>query len=392
MTIHTLIKKQLMGTISPEEEQLLEEWIAHHPDEKGKYEQLLDNTQLADRYMQYEKVDAEKAWERLRTRIQAEQQEQPVPEETQTYHLTILRAPVMLRIAAVIVLLIVGGTFWYHRSYTHTTPPVITEQVQRAMLQSRESGMQGAEVINARTGHQEIISQEQLASYHVDDNFVEQLTNATRITTYHNKEYWTTLNDGTLVHLNYNSRLIYPEKFGDRRDVILEGEAYFMVAKDKHRQFVVHTPQGDITVYGTEFYVKTDTGKTIGDSHGQRMEVVLLKGSISFTPVDGKELPMQPGQQLCVADKQLTIRYVDTAPYTAWNEGKFLFEAWSLERVMNVLSHWYDIEVQFASDDLKDKQIDGYFDRYDTIDSILESIETVLGVKITKRDRYITIN
>lgn len=59
---------------------------------------------------------------------------------------------------------------------------------------------------------------------------------------------------------------------------------------------------------------------------------------------------------------------------------------------MNVLSHWYDIEVQFASDDLKDKQIDGYFDRYDTIDSILESIETVLGVKITKRDRYITIN
>lgn len=392
MTIHTLIKKQLMGTISPEEEQFLEEWIAHHPDEKGKYEQLLDNTQLAERYMQYEKVDAEKAWERLRTRIQAEQQEQPVHEEAQAYHLTILRAPVMLRIAAVIVLLIVGGTFWYHRSYTHTTPPIITEQVQRAMLQSRESGMQGAEIVNVRTGHQEIISQEQLASYHVDDDFLEQLTNATRITTYHNKEYWTTLNDGTLVHLNYNSRLIYPEKFGDRRDVILEGEAYFMVAKDKHRQFVVHTPQGDITVYGTEFYVKTDTSKAIGDSHGQRMEVVLLKGSISFTPVDGKELPMQPGQQLCVADKQLTIRYVDTAPYIAWNEGKFLFEAWSLERVMNVLSHWYDIEVQFASDDLKDKQIDGYFSRYDTIDSILESIETVLGVKITKRDRYITIN
>ncbi|MBR0523363.1 MAG: DUF4974 domain-containing protein, partial [Prevotella sp.] len=67
-------------------------------------------------------------------------------------------------------------------------------------------------------------------------------------------------------------------------------------------------------------------------------------------------------------------------------------EAWPLERVMNVLSHWYDIDVQYASESLKDKQIDGYFDRYDNIESILESLETVLGVRITKRGNHITIN
>lgn len=390
MEIHTLIRKQLMGTISPEEERRLKEWIDNHPNEKEKYEQLLDNTQLAERYMQYEQIDSEKAWEQLKSRIKAEQ-EMSADQDDKDYHLTVFRAPVFLRIAAAIALLIVGGAFWYHRSYTHITPPVITEQVQRAMLQSRESGMQGAEIVNTKTNHQEIISQEQLALYHVDDDFVELLSEAKRVTTYHNKEYWTTLDDGTLVHLNYNSRLIYPEKFGDRRDVILEGEAYFMVAKDKSRRFVVHTPQGDIKVYGTEFYVKT-TNNEIAGLQKESTVVVLLSGSISFTPYNGKELLMQPGQQLSIANEQQTLRNVDLAPYIAWNEGKFLFEAWPLERVMSVLSHWYDIDVQFASEELKNKQIDGYFDRYDTIDAILESIETVLGVKITKKERIITIN
>ncbi len=393
-SVHTLIKKQLMGTISPEEELFLRKWFDSHPQEKDKYERLLDNTLLAERYMQYAQVDVDKAWEQLNARIHEGRNERKhsLLENKKTGFFHVIHHPAFLRIAAVVILLMVGGAFLYHREYSKVAPPVITENIQTAMLQSIESGHHDADIVTSKAIGDNLISQEELALYHVDDNFVEQLTKATRITTRHNKEYWTTLSDGTLVHLNYNSRLIYPEKFGDRRDVILEGEAYFMVANDKRRQFVVHTPHGDITVYGTEFYVKTNSNKDVGGLQEESMEVVLLKGSISFTPVDGKELPMQPGQQLCVADKQLTIRYVDTAPYIAWNEGKFLFEAWSLERVMNVLSHWYDIDVHFASEQMKDKQIDGYFGRYDSIDSILESIETVLGVKITKRERNITIN
>lgn len=391
-SIHTLITKRLMGTISTEEKEYLQEWIDNHPGEKAKYEKLLNSTVLAERYMQYTQVDADKAWEKLQAQIHEHTEtEENLSSTKRTSIIHLLRHPAFLRIAAVVALLIVGGAFLYHREYIKVTPPVITENVQTAMLQSKESGHHDAEIITSKTANKDLISQEDLALYHVDDNFVEQLTAATRITTYHNKEYWTQLSDGTLVHLNYNSRLIYPEKFGDRRDVILEGEAYFMVAKNKHKKFVVHTPQGDITVHGTEFYVNTHASKIIGTDE-ESTEVVLMEGNISFTPIDGKDLPMQPSQQLCVANKQLTIRYIDTAPYIAWNEGKFLFEAWPLERVMNVLSHWYDIDVQYASESLKDKQIDGYFDRYDNIESILESLETVLGVRITKRGNHITIN
>lgn len=93
------------------------------------------------------------------------------------------------------------------------------------------------------------------------DETVEQLLEARRITTYQDKEYWLTLDDGTLVHLNYNTRMVCPERFIDgTRDVILDGEAYFMVAHDSRHPFVVHTPQGDIRVYGTEFNVSTRDG------------------------------------------------------------------------------------------------------------------------------------
>ena len=101
---------------------------------------------------------------------------------------------------------------------------------------------------------------------------------------------------------------------------------------------------------------------------------------------------LQPGQELLAANGQHTIGKVDTAPYVAWNEGKFLFQAWPLERVMNVLSRWYGLQVQFGSEGLCKKQLDGYFSRYDGIDSILESIETVLGVDIKKDQNTIIIN
>ena len=78
------------------------------------------------------------------------------------------------------------------------------------------------------------------------------------LVTHHDKEFWMVLDDGIHVHLNYNSSLSYPIHFkGKERRVVLEGEAYFFVAKDDSHPFVVTTPYGDIRDYGTEFCVNT---------------------------------------------------------------------------------------------------------------------------------------
>lgn len=86
----------------------------------------------------------------------------------------------------------------------------------------------------------------------------EEITEGSLVTK-KDKEFWMVLDDGTYVHLNYNTTLIYPNHFvGSERKVKLKGEAYFIVANDsKKRPFIVETANGDVHDYGTEFNVNT---------------------------------------------------------------------------------------------------------------------------------------
>ena len=260
--IITLILKHTLQIISESEQQELDLWRQADARHETVFEYLSEPENLEKEYRFRKEIDAEQSLERIKEKLWNEEKEtKEVPLHAHRFTTYLYRA------AAIIVLFIVGGAYWYHREYTRVTPPEISQEVQLAMEQSRERGVQAAEIITSGMPHQQVITDEERALYHVDEDFAEQLEEAKRITTYHNKEYWVTLPDGSLVHLNYNSRLIYPEKFGDRRDVILEGEAYLMVAKDKSRQFVVHTPKGDVKVYGTEFVVNTGTSTENGNDN-----------------------------------------------------------------------------------------------------------------------------
>ena len=391
MEIKDIILKSIYGRLTDEEQQLLADWLSQR-DHARLYERIratIDEKQAVE-YLA--SIDVERALVKVKgaqyagPSVGAEDSSETDGRQ-QTGAFVTLRSP-LFRIAAALVLLIVGGTFWY-REHTRVTPPVVSEAVELAMQQSAEKGLQGAVVVSGN-GQKKVVTTQELTRYHVDDNFAEQLEEARRITTYQNKEYWVTLEDGTLVHLNYNSRLIYPEKFGDRRDVILEGEAYFMVAKDKSRQFVVHTPQGDVKVYGTEFNVNTRSKGGDGNDNGG-LSVVLVNGSVSFTPARGKEQMLTPGQELSIVNAQLSINEVDTAPYVAWNEGKFFFEEWPLERIMEVMARWYGREVEFKSDDIKQLKYSGNFDRYEDIHPTMEAIEAITGLKITINPKQIII-
>ena len=391
MEIKDIILKSIYGRLTDEEQQLFADWLSQR-DHARLYERIratIDEKQAVE-YLA--SIDVERALAKVKgaqyagSSVGAEDSSETDGRQ-QTGAFVTLRSP-LFRIAAALVLLIVGGTFWY-REHTRVTPPVVSEAVELAMQQSAEKGLQGAVVVSGN-GQKKVVTTQELTRYHVDDDFAEQLAEARRITTYQDKEYWVTLDDGTLVHLNYDSRLIYPEKFGDRRDVILEGEAYFMVAKDKSRQFVVHTPQGDVKVYGTEFNVNTRSKGGDGNDNGG-LSVVLVKGSVSFTPARGKEQMLTPGQELSIVNAQLSINEVDTAPYVAWNEGKFFFEEWPLERIMEVMARWYGREVEFKSDDIKQLKYSGNFDRYEDIHPTMEAIEAITGLKITINPKQIII-
>jgi ferric-dicitrate binding protein FerR (iron transport regulator) len=384
--IITLILKHTLQIISESEQQELDLWRQADARHETVFEYLSEPENLEKEYRFRKEIDAEQSLERIKEKLWNEEKEtKEVPLHAHRFTTYLYRA------AAIIVLFIVGGAYWYHREYTRVTPPEISQEVQLAMEQSRERGVQAAEIITSGMPHQQVITDEERALYHVDEDFAEQLAEAKRITTYHNKEYWVTLPDGSLVHLNYNSRLIYPEKFGDRRDVILEGEAYLMVAKDKSRQFVVHTPKGDVKVYGTEFVVNTGTSTENGNDN-KELTVVLVKGSVSFTPTDGREKMLTPGQELSIVNSQLNVSEVDTAPFVAWNEGELVFSDWTLERIMSVIARWYGLDVEFANKDLGNHKFSGSLSRYEDLKPTLETIEMVTGMRLNVNNQKLYIN
>ena len=377
--IATLIIKHTLQVITPSEQQELDAWREADERHEKAFLWLSNRENLEKDYRFRQSIDVEYSLQEFKERLESEQTTKVVPLRSRFFNTK------LYRVAAVIILLIMGGAFWYHREYTRVTPPEISQEVEYAMQESQSKGWQGAEIITSATPQKQVITEEESARYHVDEDFAEQLAEAKRITTYHDKEYWVTLDDGSLVHLNYDSRLIYPEKFGDRRDVILEGEAYFMVAHDKSRQFVVHTPQGDVKVYGTEFNVNTR-------NENEAVNVVLVKGSVSFTPTDGNEVLMNPGQELSFANNQLTLRLTDTAPYVAWNEGEFIFSDWTLGRILNVIARWYGLEVVFMDKELSNHKFSGSLSRYEDLKPTLETIEMVTGMRLNVNNQKLYIN
>ena len=390
-----LIYLSLTGKATDAECRKLKEWLDEDERHQALYNRLAATEQFADLYELHRQVDADKAWSAFVRKTN-------IPERRVNIGKTLRYA------AAVLVLLLAGGALWYAQ-YTKVTPPEIPEAVQMAMYQSKENGKQVAEVDvlseelrvkSEEFGESEELRAQREESYSKTGSLhssltKEQLLTARRMTTRHDKEFWVTLDDGSLVHLNYNTRLIYPEKFGrGDRNVILEGEAYFMVAKDKSRPFVVHTPDGSIRVLGTEFNVNTRVDGNDNDNVNggrYRTEVVLVKGSVSVAPAKGKEQMMKPGEQCKISNTQCVIENVDVAPYVAWNTGTFVFDNCPLETAMKVLSHWYGFEVVYLNEDIKKERITGDFDRYVKPDQLLDAISKSSGLTMRKENKTIFI-
>ena len=129
--INQLICGYLLGKSSAEESAQLEKWLQADPSHQEFINQLSEKKEFSNLFRKYIAIDEEQAWQMF-------EQQTVLPKRR-----LITLSPRFYRIAAAILILLVGGAFWYHREYTRVTPPVITEEVQLAMEQSRESGRAG---------------------------------------------------------------------------------------------------------------------------------------------------------------------------------------------------------------------------------------------------------
>lgn len=152
-------------------------------------------------------------------------------------------------------------------------------------------------------------------------------------------EFKITLSDGSIVMLNAGSKLTFPTGFrGAERKVYVDGEAFFKVAKNREKPFIVSIAGSEVKVLGTQFNVSN-----YPESNGT--EATLLEGSISFSNNNGKEVILKPNQQVLSSYGKLTVKEVSADDFNAWTKGEFLFNDVPLAVVMQKLARWYNVEV-----------------------------------------------
>lgn len=183
--------------------------------------------------------------------------------------------------------------------------------------------------------------------------------------------YQVVLPDGTEVWLNADSKLVFPSKFtGNNRVVTLTGEAYFEVAKNKSKPFIVNTGDSKIEVLGTHFNIMAY--KDEADNL-----VTLLEGAVKVNSGTAKVL-LKQGQQAEISRKNpssiLLNNEIDTEQIIAWKNGYFMFANEPVESIMRKISRWYNVDIVYQ-DNLQDKALWGTVSRFKNVSEVLKRLE-----------------
>lgn len=179
------------------------------------------------------------------------------------------------------------------------------------------------------------------------------------------------LADGTRLWLNGGSRLKYPACFEkNRREVVLSGEAYFEVAKDTLRPFIVRTAVADIEVLGTSFNVAAD--------EESEWVATLVEGRVQVSDGSERGVVLSPGQQARQnRDGLWEVREVDTRYYTAWKEGLFAFKDCPLREILGRLARHYGVEFVLEDEALGDLTYTTMTEQCGQVENVLRILEYV---------------
>ena len=192
-----------------------------------------------------------------------------------------------------------------------------------------------------------------------------------------------TLSDGTVVFLNSESRLTYPSHFnGDTRNVTLQGEAYFEVTQDSLRPFLVEFEGACVKVLGTQFNVRAyPTGPSF---------TTLVSGCVKIVHKN-QVLQLEPGQQCEVREEKMLLHNADLMTVLAWKNGEFIFKDVALETIMDELARWYDMQVDYETEDLKKMRFYLYVERSENLEEVLQKIALTNQVKYRVNGKKIII-
>jgi transmembrane sensor len=203
---------------------------------------------------------------------------------------------------------------------------IALNNIQEGVLPVAEAGK--VHIKNGLLIYDSTASGDQLPAYH-------------QLTTPRGGQYRLQLPDGTLVWLNAASSLRYPDHFAEaKREVELEGEAYFEVAHNDKQPFIVTTGGSTVEVLGTHFNVK---------AYGEESSIrtTLLEGSVRLKK--GKTLQLLKPGEAGIIDRgsdAIVVMPAEGEEAIGWKEGQFIFAGDTEEEIVKQLSRWYGVDME----------------------------------------------
>jgi len=206
------------------------------------------------------------------------------------------------------------------------------------------------------------------------------------------KKFRLQLSDGTMVHLNSGTTLRYPVKFiaGGNRQVYLDGEAFFDVAKDKEHPFIVNADNLNVRVLGTHFNVSNYPEDAFTD-------VVLVEGSVGMYRSNeefnaDKSTILKPGYKGSFNRENASIftKQVITEIYTSWIDGGLTFRNMTFKNIITKLERRYNVTIINKNEKLANEKFNASF-KEESIENVMSYFNDVHGINYTIKNDQILI-
>ncbi len=207
------------------------------------------------------------------------------------------------------------------------------------------------------------------------------------------------LPDGSKVWLNGDSKITYVGDFGNKtREVFLSGEAFFDVAKDKTKPFIIHTRTINLKVLGTAFNVRSYDNE-------KETETALVHGSVEVTLRNrpDQKILLKPGEKLLVKnipadtaviykkqkhDEDIPIAVLTNMNYygtdsssveTSWTKNQLVFNNEPLDKIALNLERWFNVRVMIINESLKKEKYTATLEEDDKLKDFLEALKLAEG-------------
>ncbi len=369
MEVASLIYKKLTSKLDESEKFVLREWLLASEENQVIYNNIETFYNNGGDISGLQGLDAHNAWEKVLEKHLAKKGQGRVKHIVRSAY----------KYAAVLIIALVAGyAYW---SYGTSTDAIANEKAadegivivfdngEKIELSSDKKKEQlldkDGNKIGERNGDR--------LDYSAKENLEELVYNTLSVP--NGRRFDSVLSDNSHVYLNAGSSLRYPVNFipGKKRQVFLEGEAFFEVSKDKEHPFIVTSGNMDVEVLGTKFNVT---------AYPEEVDIntVLVEGSVQLNVTEAEKntnsspVLLEPGHiaHWDKGSKLAKLEEVDTELYTSWMQGKLVLRSMRFKDIVRKLERHYGVSIKNKNEELEDRVFTATFD-VETIEEVLNT-------------------